>query len=1005
MKSRERQASGGRAPQATTAGILVRDQANGTNGHHASAENSLLWEDWYQFASAEQRAEVLALARRQGLLYVQQLPAHANGHGHAPAPATVEPTQLQTLKEMLAGRVENLPTVEAASLEFQDAELDPLQRQAVARALSTPDICLIYGAPGTGKTRVIVEILAQASARGLRALFLAHSPACVDNLLKQLACQPRLLPIRLAAAGETIAPAAQPMLLPARKAAFRTQVLEKAMQTRDLSEATCGQRQAQTETWPRFLELIEQARQVEEKLQKVRDQLAQASAEVERNAASTLGEKYVTLVQKHDADQCAIKKSQSDLDNDIAGQEKETTRLAEELREVEAAANATWFSPARWKALFRGISPARKTSLEAELKTSQASLTSLRQKKADLGLQGSQAEQAFQAARQAMLGEEIAVRQTSLTEAEAHAVAELARIDQQWATLSDSLLPEKVRPQTRTAAAVDQAHQLWQQQKLLDEESCSLARQWVAFLQDTGPRLAERLPGLASIIAATVAGWKHEGASIPAGFDLLIIDEADQLAEPTLLQLAPLAKRWVLVSNYLGPIPAALAAPANPREVRPAAAKPGVLQRLWQTLHADLAHLPYSWRQEKGQLICQLRPLTSQERSRLERECLADSPDIELHILNVPRAEPLLAQVAFPAGTSLFDAKEFIFRELQEIPLQTAGRNGWVEEHADQFLWRMLPDSPADCLAVNLELGLRERITGSQTVCLEFSKSHWSRGQVADWTQRRFRHRDLGRTVFLQVPHRMQPALARWVDDVLFPGTLAAHSSSEKTATQGGGMNQRPVTFMAITPAKPAQNGAGHGHKPAREPVGLEIDLAANKAGERVPQDLLAGLPRHGYANYREAQAVVSILENLAKDQPQTCCHVLAFFPGQVELIRRLLSRSTALAGRNVQVGLPSQLAQEQCQAAIVSLTRSNGQKSGIFVAEQADPILALTRARERLILVGDPDTLLRWSQSSEPAESADPGRDKAWVRRLASYVRGHGSHQAAFHLCDAPTS
>src|SRR5947209_5749536 len=40
------------------------------------------------------------------------------------------------------------------------ADLDPAQREAVARALHTPDVCLVQGLPGTGKSRVAARLVA-----------------------------------------------------------------------------------------------------------------------------------------------------------------------------------------------------------------------------------------------------------------------------------------------------------------------------------------------------------------------------------------------------------------------------------------------------------------------------------------------------------------------------------------------------------------------------------------------------------------------------------------------------------------------------------------------------------------------------------------------------------------------------------------------------------------------------------------------------------------------------
>ena len=68
-----------------------------------------------------------------------------------------------------------------------DAELDDIQRAAVDAGLRSGDIALIWGPPGTGKTRTLVEIVRQRVARGERVLCAAPSNTAVDNLGVRLA--------------------------------------------------------------------------------------------------------------------------------------------------------------------------------------------------------------------------------------------------------------------------------------------------------------------------------------------------------------------------------------------------------------------------------------------------------------------------------------------------------------------------------------------------------------------------------------------------------------------------------------------------------------------------------------------------------------------------------------------------------------------------------------------------------------------------------------------------
>jgi predicted DNA helicase len=68
-----------------------------------------------------------------------------------------------------------------------DEALDDKQRAAVDAGIRSGDIALIWGPPGTGKTRTLVEVVRQRVARGERVLCTAPSNTAVDNLGIRLA--------------------------------------------------------------------------------------------------------------------------------------------------------------------------------------------------------------------------------------------------------------------------------------------------------------------------------------------------------------------------------------------------------------------------------------------------------------------------------------------------------------------------------------------------------------------------------------------------------------------------------------------------------------------------------------------------------------------------------------------------------------------------------------------------------------------------------------------------
>jgi hypothetical protein len=414
--------------------------------------------------------------------------------------------------------------------------------------------------------------------------------------------------------------------------------------------------------------------------------------------------------------------------------------------------------------------------------------------------------------------------------------------------------------------------------------------------------------------------------------------------------------------------------------------------------------------------------LTADQRQQIEVENVADCPEIELRILTQAPLPPVLAEVAFPPSMSVAEAKQYIFRELQELPVQTTGQAiTWVE-HPDRIVVQFTEVPAAGAVVVELEAGVRELLARSSeeangttgrhapphTCLLEFDRgAGWDLARAAEWLQRHLGVRDLGRTSWLDVPYRAGARLAAFLTGVLAPhpyrsGRLAWVGS----AGLNGDGAASAVEFVPV-PAASATEMGGHstgtrsenGHRVAapvrprlpRGGAGLELDLADLRSRERVPAALRPALPPHGVINLDEAQAIVRLLETLtaagSPDGIRQPIAVTALFPAQVALLRAIIGQSATCRRVPVTIAEPDALRQREFATVIVGLTRSHSHRAVSYGPDPQHLILALTRARSRLILVGDPGTLARrgqWDAALDHLDEPTAVRERDLLRQLA---------------------
>jgi hypothetical protein len=271
------------------------------------------------------------------------------------------------------------------------------------------------------------------------------------------------------------------------------------------------------------------------------------------------------------------------------------------------------------------------------------------------------------------------------------------------------------------------------------------------------------------------------------------------------------------------------------------------------------------------------------------------------------------------------------------------------------------------------------------------------------------------RCVTLDVQRRMHPDLAVFVSEMFYGGQYYSPDGDvyQQSKTLDLVHFPKPVTFIDICPGKGAD--------------GYEVDLSKRDQRKKHLAEHDAELPERGYANLREAEQVIQVLEAMVSDAALQREHaelgqagdqvprvgIIAFYAGQVALIHRLIRLSGTLRGERVSgsdwlcggmritVNSVDAFQGKECPVIVLSFTRSNRRQAVGFVDDSNRLNVALSRARKKLVLVGDTETLARRAreQAGGNKDSRASGKERDFFVQLIRYVEERSKTKRAFEL------
>ncbi|MCX5337523.1 DEAD/DEAH box helicase [Streptomyces sp. NBC_00140] len=407
-------------------------------------------------------------------------------------------------------------------------ELDPEQLNAFQKALTTEDLLVVLGPPGTGKTRTITEIAhtaaTTATAGGGRVLVTSHTNRAVDNVLARL---PRDLVVIRVGDESKVHADVKPLLL--------------EEQSENLSE---GIRHAMTQRTQAYRE----AAAVEPWTAELATRLHQVDGLVQeaKTAALRLQDAVHTAAAPAHARLAALQQEERERESALQPLIERASWLQEKARSAQLRSDA----------LFTGrLHRSRARRWEEELTTVGAEIQRLTGLGPELRRQaeaaGAEAERAVRedaAVSAARSTRQLAERRIGESLQSAYEAADVA-VQALGAVVPGVPTAARLRDPADAMAALHTLHRQLEAWLPLLSQREELTRQWQAAIGQDPGQLVPELVRYAQVVGATCIGAASRAELSGVDFDLGIVDEAGQIGVADTLVPLTRVRRGVLVGD------------------------------------------------------------------------------------------------------------------------------------------------------------------------------------------------------------------------------------------------------------------------------------------------------------------------------------------------------------------------------------------------------------------------------------------------------------------------